>query len=87
MDPTPFFIMGTFLGVVGTLLIQLYGRRKVRAALTQEGLAPSRQTELLAGENDAMKGQMSRLEERLSVMERIATDSHLNLSHEIERLR
>jgi hypothetical protein len=87
MDPTPFLMMGTLLGIAGTLLVQYYGRRKVRAALSQEGLAPSRQTELLAGENEAMKGQMLRLEERLSVMERIATESHMNLSNEIERLR
>ena len=87
MDPTPFFMMGAFLGVLSTLAIQWYGRRKVKSALKQEGLAPSRQTELLAGENEALKGQVFRLEERLSVMERITTDSHMNLSNEIERLR
>ncbi len=87
MDPTPFFIMGTMLGVGSTLLIQLYGRRKVKKALLQEGLAPSRQTELLANENGALKGQVSRLEERISVMERITTDNHLNVAREIENLR
>ncbi len=84
---TPFFIMGLLLGVFGTLVIQFYGRRKVRNALKQEGLTPSRKTELLSQENEGMKGQMLRLEERLSVMERITTDSHMNLSNEIERLR
>jgi hypothetical protein len=34
-----------------------------------------------------MRGQMLRLEDRLSVMERIATDTSLNLGREIERLR
>ncbi len=87
MDPTPFLIMGTMLGVCSTLLIQLYGRRKVRAALHEEGPTPSRKTELLVNENTALKGQMSRLEERISVMERIATDSHMNVAHEIESLR
>jgi hypothetical protein len=86
-DGTPFFILGLMLGVFGTLLIQFYGRRKVKAAMKEEGLTPTRQTELLAGENQALKGQMTRLEERLSVMERITTDSHIGLSHEIERLR
>ncbi len=87
MDPTPFFILGALLGVSCTLMIQWYGRRKVRVALHDEGLTPSRQTELLTHENSAMKGQISRLEERLSVMERITTDSHMGLSHEIESLR
>ena len=79
--------MGGLLGCACTLLIQYYGRRKVRAALKQEGLTPTRQTELLVNENEAMRGQMLRLEDRLSVMERIATDSSLNFGREIERLR
>jgi hypothetical protein len=83
----PFFIMGLLLGVLSTLAIQFYGRRKVCKALKEEGLTPSRKTELLSQENEGMKGQMLRLEERLSVMERITTDSHMNLSSEIERLR
>ena len=79
--------MGGLMGTACTLLIQWYGRRKVKAALKQEGLTPTRQTELLVNENEAMRGQMLRLEDRLSVMERIATDSSLNLGREIERLR
>jgi hypothetical protein len=42
---------------------------------------------LLINENEAMRGQMGRLEERLSVMERITTDQHMSLNQEIERLR
>jgi hypothetical protein len=72
---------------LSTLIIQYYGRRKVSKALKEEGLTPSRKTELLSQENEGLKGQMLRLEERLSVMERITTDSHMNLSTEIERLR
>ena len=52
-----------------------------------EGITPSRQTELLSNENEVMRGQMLRLEERLSVMERITTDSHMSLNQELERLR
>lgn len=80
-------LLGGFMGSMITLAIQWYGRRKVKAALRQEGLTPSRQTELLVNENEAMRGQMLRLEDRLSVMEQIATDSTLNLGREIERLR
>jgi hypothetical protein len=79
--------LGAMMGSVITLTIQWYGRRKVKAALKQEGLTPTRQTELLVNENEVVRGQVMRLEERLSVMERIATDSSLNLGREIERLR
>jgi hypothetical protein len=80
-------LFGAMIGMACTLLIQWYGRRKVKAALKVEGLAPSRQTELLGNENEAMRGQMGRLEERLSVMERITTDNHMSLNEEFERLR
>jgi hypothetical protein len=80
-------LLGGVMGMAVTLMIQWYGRRKVKAALNQEGLTPTRQTELLVNENEAMRGQMLRLEDRLSVMERIATDTSLNLGREIERLR
>ena len=80
-------LLGGMMGATVTLLIQFYGRRKVKAAMKQEGLTPSRQTEILVGENEAMRGQMLRLEDRLSVMEHIATDSSMNLGREIERLR
>ena len=80
-------LMGGMFGSVITLAIQWYGRRKVKAALKTEGLAPSRQTEILSHENENMRGQMSRLEERLSVMERITTDNHMSLNQEFERLR
>ena len=80
-------MLGIVIGSVITLTIQYYGRRKVKAALKVDGIAPGRQTELLSTENEAMRGQMGRLEERLSVMERIATDTHMSLNQELERLR
>jgi hypothetical protein len=79
--------VGGLMGTACTLLIQWYGRRKVKAALKQEGLTPTRQTEILVNENEALRGQMLRLEDRLSVMERITTDASMNLGREIERLR
>jgi hypothetical protein len=80
-------LLGAMMGSAVTLMIQWYGRRKVKAALKADTVAPARQTELLSNENEAMRGQMSRLEERLSVMERITTDNHMSLTHEFERLR
>ncbi|HEV7233764.1 MAG TPA: hypothetical protein VGN36_05920 [Sphingorhabdus sp.] len=90
MGEGEFFVVTMFgmaIGTALTLMIQWYGRRKVKAAMRVETIAPARQTELLSNENEAMRGQMSRLEERLSVMERITTDQHMSLNQEFERLR
>jgi hypothetical protein len=50
-------------------------------------LTTSRQTELLVAENEKLHGQISRLEERLAVLERIATDPAERVSREIDALR
>jgi hypothetical protein len=47
----------------------------------------AREVELLADENERLRGQVGRLEERLSVLERIATDPAERTAREIERLR
>lgn len=46
-----------------------------------------RQIALLSGENEKLQGQVVRLEERLAVLERIATDPAERTAREIERLR
>ena len=46
-----------------------------------------RKIELLANENGDLKGKITRLEERIAVLERIATDKGARLADEIERLR
>ena len=46
-----------------------------------------RQTDLLKAENEKLHGQVSRLEERLAVLERIATDPAERVSREIDALR
>jgi hypothetical protein len=46
-----------------------------------------RRIELLTDENAGLKGQISRLEERLAVLERIATDPAERTAREIEQLR
>ncbi|WP_337827964.1 hypothetical protein [Pseudonocardia sp. TMWB2A] len=61
---------GMFLGVVMTLLIQAYGRRKVKKALgsampaVPQAEAEERRVALLASENERQQGQIGRLEER-----------------------
>ena len=46
-----------------------------------------RKIELLTNENEGLKGQVNRLEERIAVLERIATDPATRTAHEIEQLR
>ena len=46
-----------------------------------------RQVELLNSENERLTGQVSRLEERIAVLERIATDPAERTAREIEALR
>ncbi len=46
-----------------------------------------RKIALLANENEKLIGTISRLEERIAVLERIATDKPSRLSAEIENLR
>jgi cell division protein FtsB len=41
----------------------------------------------LANENEQLKGQVGRLEERIAVLERIATDPAERTAREIEQLR
>ena len=52
-----------------------------------DDLAATRKIELLSSENEGLKGQVCRLEERLAVLERIATDPAERTAREIERLR
>jgi len=50
-------------------------------------LGADRKIELLTNENGALRDQIGRLEERVAVLERIATDKSLRLDAEIEKLR
>lgn len=47
----------------------------------------TRQNQLLEQENALLRGKLGRLEERLAVLERIATDAPARLSAQIETLR
>lgn len=44
-------------------------------------------TERLVAENEQLKGHVARLEERLKVLERIATDPSRQLADDIDQLR
>lgn len=47
----------------------------------------NRQVEQLTSENSQLKGQITRLEDRIAVLERIATDPAERTAREIEALR
>jgi hypothetical protein len=51
------------------------------------GLDEERKVQLLTGENARLTGQVGRLEERIAVLERIATDPAERTAREINALR
>jgi hypothetical protein len=60
----------------------------MREAMAMDGeLAAPRQVELLTSENERLTGQIGRLEERIRVLERIATDPAERTAKEIDALR
>ncbi len=61
-------------------------RRRSRR-IGEEALEAERKIALLSTENERLTGQISRLEERIAVLERIATDPAERVAREIESLR
>ena len=55
--------------------------------VSKDSLADKRKVELLEAENGKLHGQVSRLEERIAVLERIATDPAERTAREIDALR
>lgn len=56
--------------------------------ITKDGSTElKRQNEILERENEQMRGKLGRMEERLAVLERIATDAPARLTAEIDKLR
>ena len=54
---------------------------------SRQNMNADRKVELLTNENEQLTGKVSRLEERLAVLERIATDPARRTADEIEKLR
>ena len=55
--------------------------------ISKDDLKAARQIELLSNENEQLAGKVTRLEDRIAVLERIATDKPMRLSAEIDGLR
>ena len=60
---------------------------RARLGRNDDELAAARKIELLSNENERLTGQINRLEERLRVLERIATDPAERTAREIDALR
>lgn len=88
MDPELSFLIAimTFMILTAALLFA-WIRTRGQARVAKDGLQATRQVELLSNENAGLKGQVGRLEERIAVLERIATDPADRTLREIEQLR
>jgi hypothetical protein len=81
-----FVVIMTGMVLLAALLhswMRTRGQMKVAAG----SLEATRQVELLSNENAGLKGQVGRLEERIAVLERIATDPADRTAREIDQLR
>jgi cell division protein FtsB len=72
-------------GVIVHLLKYLQSRHEAKAAAG--GGAEARENARLAEENEVLKRTVDRLEQRMAVLEAIATDPAERTAREIERLR
>ncbi len=63
------------------------GWKSRRHRRDDDTIAAERQVQLLSTENEKLTGKIGRLEERLAVLERIATDPAERTAREIEALR
>lgn len=78
--------------VVATTALAIHwmrGRQRIAElrVAPARGAGGAREIELLSRENDGLRGKIGRLEERLSVLERIVTDPAERTAREIEQLR
>lgn len=81
-DPEGIFTAGLLLGILGTLFVQWFGRRKARKAVEA-----ATEEQLSTQDRKSHDEDIKRLQERLAVMERIATDPGVTTAQQIEQLR
>jgi len=82
-----FLIIMTAMTMAWGLIASWMKHRRAAPAVADGSLQAIRQVELLSSENAGLKGQVSRLEERIAVLERIATDPSERTARAIEELR
>jgi cell division protein FtsB len=81
--------MTALVATAALILSWMRGRQRLAELSAGAAQKPeaAREIELLSSENAGLKGKVSRLEERLAVLERIATDPAERTAREIESLR
>lgn len=92
---SPFFVIAIIAISTGGWLINNWMRARHGYDLEDEWGGKTnasdpdadRKIELLSNENENLTGKITHLEERIAVLERIATDSSSRLADEIENLR
>ena len=84
---SPGFVIAIVAMVMVTAVITTWIQSRAPAKESSADGEARRKAELLEQENEGLKGQVSRLEERLAVLERIATDPSERTAREIEQLR
>ena len=92
MDGGPLFVIAlvaisTLGWVITTAIRAKHGYPLDSGGSSGKSVKNDDTTRLLAAENDQLKATVGRLEERLKVLERIATDPSRQLADEIENLR
>ena len=87
--------MGIFGGIIKMSIRAKHGlpledrshRRNRLRGSDGDDIEAQRKIDLLSNENERLTGQIGRLEERLRVLERIATDPAERVAREIDELR
>ena len=91
MNPFEMVVMIVAIVTIGRVLSNRYGggvsRRDAKRAALGQMLQPQLPDGVSAEEADRMKNEIRRLNDRLAVLERIATDPARRLSDEIESLK
>jgi len=85
-----FIVIMTALVATAVLILSwMRGRQRLAELRVGNAHKPetARELELLSRENAGLRGKVGRLEERLAVLERIATDPAERTAREIEQLR
>jgi len=93
---SPFFVIAIVAICTGAWMFTTWIRVKHGYPITDDygntvnppnNAEAERHIELLSKENEGLKGKVERLEDRISVLERIATDPAERTAREIEKLR
>jgi hypothetical protein len=83
-----FLVLTSFISTIGWVANNWIRARHGYPIEDEADEAPSRKRmDAICSENRELKGQIGRLEERLKVLERIATDPAERTAREIESLR